>query len=336
MPQKLGFRVTAELQMLLSASVIDFDPVTENIRNIVRIVGEDTEALNMNEMVCAADEAGVGTQNDTLTAQVNGTNKTFVTTKFPVVRPRKAFDIAGNQVGNPLNPLVVTLGGTPRSEYALTVDGTALPNGTYYVMDYNLGELRFVDQTGAAVTPVNNTALVVAYSHTTNTVKFDTDVPSGLELKDHYDKLLVAIGGRKAVISADRYYNPNMVLMSAHVDNALSQARSFEANASRVATGLAADGSVGQVKGLPAFNTSAPGLLMGDTRILMGERGNTRFRMVKPFAMNPLEQARNLAGQFIDAKEAFGTQWVVSHTPTQLKNSLTSVVLYSATGRVAR
>ncbi len=336
LPQKLGFRVTAELQMLLSASVIDFDPVTENIRNIVRIVGEDTEALNMNEMLCSSDEAGVGMQSDTLTAQVNGTNKVFVTSKFPVVRPRKAFDIAGNQVGNTLNPLVVSLGGTPRSEYGLNADGTALPSGTYFVMDYNLGELRFVDQTGAPLTPASGASLVVTYSFTVNVAKFDTDVPNGVELKDHYDKLLGVVGGRKATISSGRYYNPNMVLMSAYVDNALSQARSFEANASRVSTGLAVDGSVGQVKGLPSFNTSAPGLLMGDTRILIGERGNTRFRMVKPFAMNPLEQARNLAGQFIDAKEAFGTQWVVCHTPTQLKNSLTSVLLYSSSGRVAR
>lgn len=336
LPQKLGFRVTSELRALLSSSVIDFDPVSENIRNIVRIVGEDTEALNINEMVCSADEASVATQTDTLTAQVNGTNKVFVLTKFPVVRPRKVYDLTGAQVGATANAMTVTLDGTARNEYLLPSDGSALSNGTYYVMDYNLGELRFVDQTGAAVTPANTTTLTVAYSATTNAVKFDTDVPSGLQLKDYYDNLLVAIGGRKASISADRYYNPNTVLMSATVDNMLSQARSFEANATRLATGLATDGSVGQVKGMPAFNTSAPGLLMGDTRIVVGERGNTRFRMVKPFAMNPMEQARNAAGQFIDAQESFGTQWVVSHTPKQLKNSLTSVVLYSSSGRVAR
>lgn len=335
-PQKLGFRVSEELRMLMSASIIDFDPVTENIRNIVRIVGEDTEALNCNELVHSADEFGVMALNDTLTAQVNGTNRVFVTTQFPIVKPRKVYDLQGNQVGATINPVTVTLGGTARSEYVMPADGSALAAGTYWIMDWNLGELRFVDQTGASVLPANGTALVVTGFYSTNVVKWNSDAVVGEDVKDRYDRLLTVIGSRKAVISTDRYYTPNMVLMSAHLDNAISQARSFEANASRVATGLAADGSVGQIKALPTFNTTAPGLVMGDTRILIGERGNSRFRMVKPFAMNPLEQARNAQGQFIDQKETFGTQWLGIHTPMQLKNSLSSVVVYSATGRVAR
>lgn len=335
-PQKLAFSLSAEMRMLMSASPIDFDPVAENVRNIIRIVGEDTEALNMNELVCSADEYGVATRTDTLTATVNGTNSVFVTAQFPVVRPRKVYDLKGAQVGATVNPLVVTLNGTARSEFVVNADGSALAAGTYWVMDYNLGELRFVTEAGAPVVPTNGWALTVAYSYTTNAVKWDTDAVAGENVKDRYDRLLTVIGARKAVIGADRYYNPNMLLMSATVDNAVSQARSFEANASRVATGLAADGSVGQVKGVPTFNTSAPGLMLADSRILVGERGNCRFRMVKPFAMNPLEQQRDVNGRFTDGQEGFGTQWVVSHTPTQLKNSLTSVVLYSATGRVAR
>lgn len=336
LPQKLSFRISEEMRLLMGASVIDFDPVAENIRNIIRIVGEDTEAINLNELVFSADEAGTGALNDTLTAQCNGTKTVFVTSQFPVVKPRKVYDLKGVQQGATVNPLVVTLGGTAIEEFYVKADGTALANGTYYVMDYNLGELRFVDQTGATVTPANATALTVVGKYSTNAVKWDTDAVGGEDIKDRYDRLLTTIGGRKAVIASDRYYNPNMVLMSATVDNAVSQARSFEANASRVATGLAADGSVGQIKGLSNFNTTAPGLVLGDTRILVGERGNTRFRMAKPFAMNPIEQARDGDGNFIDAQEAFGTQWVVSHTPTQLKNSLTSVVLYSASGRVSR
>lgn len=335
-PQKLAFSLSAEMRLLMSASPIDFDPVAENVRNVIRIVGEDTEALNMNELVCSADEFGSVARTDTLTAQVNGTNGVFVTTQFPVVRPRKVYDLKGVQVGNTANPITVTLNSVPRNEFVVNADGSALPAGTYWLMDYNLGELRFVTEAGAPVVPTNGWALSVAYSYTTNAVKWDMDAVNGEHVKDRYDRLLTVIGGRKAVISSDRFYTPNMLLMSATLDNAVSQARSFEANASRVATGLAADGSVGQVKGVPTFNTTAPGLIMGDTRILLGERGNSRFRMVKPFAMNPLEQQRDANGRFIDGQEGFGTQWVVSHTPTQLKNSLTSVVLYSASGRVAR
>lgn len=336
LPQKLAFEVSSELRLLMGASIIDWDPVSENVRNMFRIVGEDTEAINFNELVCSADEAGVGTITDTLTAQVDGTNTVFVTTKFPVVRPRSVFNLKGELVGSVANPITVTLNGVARSEFVAKADGTALAAGTYWIMDYNLGELRFVTEAGVAVVPTAAWVLSVAYSYTTNAVKWDSDAVSGEVINDRYDRLLTVIGGRKAMIETDRYYAPDMALMSSTLDNALTQARSFTANGSRLATGLNADGSVGNIKGLSIYNSKVPGIMLGDTRILVGERGNTRFRLVKPWSMNPLEQARNSAGAYIDAQDGFGTQFVISHTPTQLKNSLTSVIVYSATGRVAR
>ncbi|HEY1102988.1 MAG TPA: phage protease [Burkholderiaceae bacterium] len=335
-PQKLAMRISAEMQLLMSASIIDWDPLAENVRNIIRIVGEDTEAINMNEIVNASDEYAVTAIADTLTAQVNGTNSVFVTTKFPVVRPRKVYDLQGTQVGSTVNPLVITLNSVARSEYQLPADGSALPSGLYYIMDYNLGEFRFVSELGAPVVPTNGWALTVAGFATTNAVKFDTDAVTDEKIGDRYDRLLTAIGGRKVVVGTDRFYNPDMVLMSGAVDNALSQATSFTANGARNGTGLNSDGSVGTTKGLATWNPTAPGLQLADTRIIVGERGNTRFRMVKPFAMNPIEQARDSNGNFTDQREAFGTQFVLSHTPTQLKAATSSIIVYSATGRAAR
>ncbi|MBY0236470.1 MAG: hypothetical protein K2W93_15935, partial [Burkholderiaceae bacterium] len=92
-PQKLAFRVTNEMRYLLAAAPIDFDPVAENVANIIRMTSEDTDKIINNEILRAADEALVSALNDTLTAQVNGTNKIFVTTQFPVVRPRRIFDM---------------------------------------------------------------------------------------------------------------------------------------------------------------------------------------------------------------------------------------------------
>ena len=335
-PQKLAYLLSSELRLLMSASPIDFDPLAENIRNIVRIVGEDTEAINFNELVYSADEAGAVAFNDTLTAQCDGTNNVFVTSVFPVVRPRQAYDLQGNAVGSPTNPLVVTYDGTARAEYALPADGSALAAGIYYVMDWNLGEFRLVDQTGAVVTPAGAPVLTVAGYRATNRAVFNADAVGGENIRDRYDRLLTEIGNRKVVIENDRYYTANFALMSGALDNALSQAESFRSSSSRVATGLAADGSLGFTKGIPTFNPTAPGLVMGDTRILVGERGNTRFRMVKAFSMNEPQPARNAAGLFTDQQEGYGTQYIVSHTPTQLKNSLTSIIVYSATGRVAR
>lgn len=335
-PQKLAFLISSELQLLMGSSAIDFDPISENIRNIIRIMGEDTEAINMNEIVNAADEYGMTTITDTLTAQVNGTNTVFVTTKFPVVKPRKVYDLKGVQVGSTVNPLVVTLNAVARNEYVLPADGSALGAGTYYIMDYNLGELRFVTEAGVAVVPTSAWVLTVAYSYSTNRSMFDTDAVVSESIGDRYDRLLVAIGNRKVVVGTDRYYDPNMVLMSNAIDNALSQATSFMASGARNGSGLNADGSVGITKGMGTFNPKAPGLQLADTRIIVGERGNTRFRMVKPFAMNPIEQARDSTGKFTDQRESFGTQFVVSHTPTQIKGSCSSIILFSTAGRVAR
>lgn len=335
-PQKLAYLISSELRLLMSASPIDFDPMAENIRNIVRIVGEDTEAINFNELVFSADEVGAVAFNDTLTAQCNGTNSVFVTSAFPVVRPRQAYDLQGNAVGSPTNPLVVTYDGAARAQYALPADGSALPAGIYYIMDWNLGELRLVNQDGVLQVPANGKVLTVQGYRSTNRAVFNTDAVGGENIRDRYDRLLIEIGNRKVVIENDRYYSANFALMSGALDNALTQAESFRANSSRVATGLAADGSLGFTKGIPTFNPTAPGLVMGDNRIIVGERGNTRFRMVKAFSMNEPQPARNAAGLFTDQQEGYGTQFIVSHTPTQLKNSLTSIIVYSATGRVAR
>lgn len=335
-PQKLAYLISSELRLLMSASPIDFDPMAENIRNIVRIVGEDTEAINFNELVFSADEVGAVAFNDTLTAQCNGTNSVFVTSAFPVVRPRQAYDLQGNAVGSPTNPLVVTYDGTVRAEYVLPADGSALAAGIYYVMDWNLGEFRLVNQAGVVQVPAAAKVLTVQGFRSTNRAVFNTDAVGGENIRDRYDRLLIEIGNRKVVIENDRYYSANFALMSGALDNALTQAESFRANSSRVATGLAADGSLGFTKGIPTFNPTAPGLVMGDNRIIVGERGNTRFRMVKAFSMNEPQPARNAAGLFTDQQEGYGTQYIVSHTPTQLKNSLTSIIVYSATGRVAR
>jgi hypothetical protein len=335
-PQKLAFLLSSEMQMLVGNSVINWDPIAENMRNMIRIVGEDTEAINLNELALSADEYGaVPVVNENLAAATNDTNTIFALANFPVVKPRKVYDLKGNQVGATVNPIVVTFKGGAIAEYVQPADGSALGAGNYYAMTHNVGEFHIVTEAGVVVAPAAADTLTVSYSYATNVKKFDTD--QGAVLTDvFYDTLLFAIGGRKAVIEDDRFYNPNMILMSGNVNNMLSQAKTFGANSARVATGLAGDGSVGFVKDMPVWRPRAPGTLFGDTRILVGERGSSRFRMVKPWAVEPLQPARDSNGLFTDSKETFGTQWVGSHTPTQLKSSKTSVILFSTTGRVSR
>ena len=335
-PQKLAFKLSNEMRYLLAAAPIDFDPLAENVRNVIRIVGEDTDKTIQNEVLRSADEASVvAGQSDTLTAQVNGTNKIFVLTQFPVVRPRKVYDLKGVQQGATVNPITVTLNAIARTEY---VAGVTLAAGLYWVMDYNLGEIRFLNELGVLQTPTAAWVLTVVYSYTTNVSKHDLDAASysPATVANVYDNLLTKIGARKVVIENDRYYMANLLLMSGAVDNALGQATTFQANSSRPGTGLNADGSVGMVKGISAYNTRAPGLDTADTRIVVGQRGNTRFRMMRPFQMAEMQQARDGSGFFVGAQDGYGEQFFACHTPTQLKNANTSVVLYSTAGRVAR
>jgi hypothetical protein len=192
-----------------------------------------------------------------------------------------------------------------------------------------------VTELGASVTPTSAWPLTVSYYYTQNVSKFDTDL-GALTVKDKYDLLLTSIGARKVVIGNDRFYNPNMALMSLAVDNALTQAGTFTANGQRLGTSLNSDGSVGVTKGIQTFNHTAPGVYIGDARILVGERYNSRYRMLKPFAMNQLEQKKDSNGKFVGALTGYGEQYIACHTPINRKNAMTSIVLFSATGRVTR
>ena len=331
-PQKLAFEVSDELRYLTGAGRIDFDATAENVRNASRIIGEDLERLILNECVNAGDEFAVSAGNDTLTATVNGTNKVFVTSNFPVVRPRKVFDLQGNQVGTTVNPIVVTLNSIVRQEY----DGSGTQSaGTYYTMDYNLGEIRFVSETGASVTPTNAWPLTVTYSYTTNVTKFDTDLGS-LKVGEKWDDFIYRYGLRRSVLEDQRFYRANFGLMSGTVHEQVLLANQFAAINDRGQTSVSGAGDLGSIRSVPNFKSFAPGLQLGDTRVLIGERGNTRFRMAKPWQMGELQDQKDVNGRFTGKKEAYGDQFIFLHTPSQLKGCYSSVVLYSATGRVAR
>lgn len=331
-PQKLAFEVSDELRYLTAAGILSWDAVIENTRNASRIIGEDTEQLIFNEVLQASDEVAVtAVVNEALTG-VQGTNKIFALVNFPIARPRKFFDLQGNQIGATINPITVTYAAVVRNEY----DGTGTQAaGTYYVLDYNIGEIRFVSELGAPIVPPNATAITVSYSYTTNIYKFDTDL-GALKVSEKWDDFLYRYSLRKNVIEQDRFFSANFGLMSGSVMSQVEQASQFGANNKRNGTDLTTDGNLGIVKGVPNFRTTAPGLNMADQRIVIGERSQTRFRMMKPWAMGQLENQKDANGRFTGKKEAYGDQFIVLHTPTPLKKAYTSIVLFSTTGRVNR
>jgi phage I-like protein len=332
-PQKLAFEVSDELRYLTAGSLYNWEAVGENQRNASRIIGEDLERLIFNEVLNAADEYGATTvSNENLELQADDAKKVFVLAHFPVVHPRKVYDLQGAQVGSTTNAITVSYDSVARSEY----DGTGTQaNGIYYVLDYNLGEIYLVDEAGVIQTPANGTAYTISYSYATNVYAFDID--EGVDETDaHWDKFLYRYGLRKSVIEDQRYHMANFGLMSGTVMTQIEQAKQFGANSMRAGTDLSADGNLGRVKDVPNFKTSAPGLWMGDQRIIVGERGQTRLRMAKPWTMGELENQKDSNGRFTGKKEAYGDQFLFLHTPTQLKRAYTSIVLYSSSGRGAR
>jgi hypothetical protein len=332
-PQKLAFEVSDELRYLTSNGQLQWDAVTENQRNASRIVGEDLEQLLFNEQLNAADEYGaVAVTGENLELQADDTKKVFILAQFPVVRPRIVRDHAGTQVGSTVNPITVTYNSVARLEY----DGTGTQAaGTYYVLNYNLGEIYLVNEAGAIQLPANGTAYSISYSYATNVAKFDSDLGSDA-IDDHWDKFLTTLGTRKSVIEDTRFHTANFGLMSGTLENTVGQAKKFAANYRRPGTELSTDGNIGRIKDVAHFKTRAPGLNMGDQRTIMGERGVTRFRMTKPWMMGELQDQKDSNGRFTGKKEAYGDQFIIVHTPTPLKRALTSTVVYSATARVAR
>lgn len=330
-PQKIAFEVSDELRYLAGNGQINFDITAENALNASRIVGEDSEGLIFNEILNAADQYSTADITNEAVATADGTKTIFVTNQFPVVRPKKIYDLQGSQVGSTLYPLTVKSNNVTITEY----DGTGTqPAGLYYYMDYNLGEIHFVSEAGAATAPTNTHAVVASYTYTTNVYKFDSDLGS-LAVDAKYDDFLYRFGLRKTLIE-NRAYMPNVGIMSGTLMTQIEQAKQFGANSKRPGTDLMADGNLGRIKDVPSFRSYAPGLNMGDVRTVIGERNVVRFRMLKPWTLGQLQDQKDSNGRFTGKKEAYGDQFVVVHTPQLLKGALTSMVVYSATGRVDR
>lgn len=332
-PQKLAFEVSDELRYLTADSIYNWDAVAENTRNVIRIIREDTEQIVGNELLHSCLEFGaVAVAAENLELQADDAVNVLVLANFPIVRPRQAYNLKGEAVGNPTNPITVNYDGAEVTEYDGTGEQAA---GTYYSLDYDLGEIRLVDEAGAVQVPADGTAYTIDYSYATNVYAFDTDL-GGKEAEVHWNDFLYRYGLRKALIKDQRFYMPNMGLMSETYKVAVEQAKTFAANYSKPGTDLNADGDLGKIKGIPNFSHTAPGLEIGDRYALIGERNQTRFRMMKAWAMGELENTRNDDGDFIGSKEAYGDQFIVVHTPTQLKAATTSIMQYSASARVAR
>jgi hypothetical protein len=329
---KIAFNVSDELMHFSRVSNVNWDAWGRHVATCSRILRELVVRRLANEMLRTSDShAATAVTGESIAAQLNGSTSTIKTVQFPVVRPHQSFDLAGTAIGTVSNAITLVITGVTIAPY--DGSGTQAP-GTYYVLsNVNLGYITLVDEDGAAVTPSSASA-TIAYSAATNVSKFDLDLPADVTLEKHLNGLLRTVGARKALMKDDRFESPNFLLMSNTLNDTVTNADEFVVSLKRNGTDTTSMGDLEAVKALPAFSTNAPGIDLGDERILMGQRGTTTYTVAKAFALSEMQEGRDAAtGQLNGSKEAYGQEFNSIYTPKPIADRYTSILVYSAGNR---
>lgn len=332
---KLSLKISNEVMHFSMASLIDWDAYGRNVESNSRLMRELVCRRIANELQRSADAyAAVAVTGESLTTLLNGTKSLIKTAHFPIVRPKQARDLQGNTVGSAQNPIAISINGTAISEWNGSGTQSA---GTYWkVENYNLGYVRLVNESGAAVTPTYTSgATTIGYSYASNVAKFDLKLPASTALEDHLNGALRAVGERQALLNASRFILADFLLMSPVLNNTLTNARQFAAEAMRAGSSLSGIGDLAAVKGIPAYGTNAPGIDLGPERILLGQRGTLSYVVSKPFMTGQPFEAVGSNGLPTGQRVAYGEEYNAIHVPNVIRNRLTSIIVHDSDARTA-
>lgn len=331
---KLALEQSNEVGFFTRANtLIAWDAWGRNIASNARAVRELMQRRIANEMQRNADAySTLAITAEDIEPQANATRTTFKTAQFPIVRPHQDRDLKGSAIGSPQNPIAISYNSAPIVEW----DGTGTQSaGTYYrITNYNLGYFQLVNEAGVPIAVAGSVPFTISYSYTTNAFKVDLKIPSGVAREKHLNRLLQAIGARKALLSAERFVQPTFLLCSPVLHNTVSDAEQFDWGAHRPDSGLTSAGTLTPVKGISVWDTNAPGIDLGDERILLGRRGDFRYTIAKPFSIGmPFEKQVN--GQPVGKKIAYGEEYSSLKVPTRLREGFTSIIAYDSDARSA-
>lgn len=327
---KLALVVTNEVVHFTRTSAINWDALGRNIQSNARILRELVARRLMNEIQRCSDSFGaVEVKEESVTA--SAATGLFKTEHFPVVRPYQALDLQGSAIGLPENPIAVTVG----SQAVQPFDGSGRQSsGTYWrAVSYNQGVFQLVDEQGRP--KASQSGVKISYSRATNVALFNLDAAAGVNQEDHLNGLLRLVGSRKAMMSGQRYYQPDYLLMSPVLNDQISNASEFIAERKRNGTDTTGSGDLGVIKGVSVYGTNAPNTDLGDDRIIVGTRGLTSYTIVKPFSTGDLFELTTAGGQPLGKKAAYGEEYNAIYTPKPLRQACTSIVVYSAKDRAA-
>jgi hypothetical protein len=329
-PRKLAMDMTNEAAFFSrNNTLVNFDAWGANVVSNSQVMRELVTAAIANRMLRDSDafsvvDVAVGTATTAYTGAANA----YKTASFPVVRPYQARDLKGNAVGNPEQPVVVKDGATVLVEF--DGSGTQAAGKYYRVLSYNLGLFQICDQTGAASAPAG--AVTAGYSYTTNVLKVDTDIPAGSTYEKQMNKILQAVGARKAMLSQQRYVKPDFFLASDVLTNMITDAEGFTEANSRADASIDAQGNLQPVKGIAGWASDAPGIDLGDERMLLGQRANFWYTIAKTYQVGVPYELFDSNGQALGKRGAYGEEYSSQHIPAPLRGRFTSILAYSVTG----
>ncbi len=328
-PRKLAMELTNEAAYFSrNSSIINFDAWARNIVSNAQVMRELVAAAIANRMLRDSDSFSVvDVAAGTAVTAYSGATNGYKVANFPVVRPYQARDLKGNAVGSAEQPVSIKDGATALVEF----DGSGTQSaGKYYRwLSYNLGTFQIVDQTGAPSAPAGT--VTAGYSYTTNVLKVDTDIAAGSTYEKQMNKLLQAVGARKATMSQQRYVQPDFFLASDVLTNMITDAEQFTEANSRADSSITAQGTLQPVKGIPGWATDAPGIDLGDERMLLGQRANFFYTIAKTFQTGVPYELFDSNGLALGKKGAYGEEYSSLHIPKPLRGRFTSILAYSFT-----
>lgn len=294
------------------------------------------------EMILASDEYNptVVTNETAAAANVkavsNGTNVAYsyqlqaaAGSTFPVVRPRSRVEItsaSGQTSTVTTNPFSCTVGGTALvAGYLDTFGNVQSFAGTTatYAVNYEEGTVYFTS--GAGLNPTATTPIVPSFPQYSASTNYDTwhytQPTSGSEstvpIEQFYNTLLQQITRSTALMgSSPRFKKPNMAIMSlntsAYIENAAMWYKLNSPDGSEFTP--VTDNNFGKRSGVSFNRINAP-WVAGDGRILLSQKGSTRYGIQTPYEMQGPFAKYDSNGDVIDARVWYGRENSVLATP---------------------
>ena len=309
----------------------------EAIARAIYHIGEDKRRKLDNaayyEMILSSDEysplvvSAESVAADHLIAVSNGTNVTFKAllngkgaleaTKGtnPIIRPRTKNVIQPNgQVQQiVINQFGIT-GGTanPQVMGYLDSNGNIAGAGATYAVDWENGIVYLNAASGVDATHLPS----VSYSAVTNYDRWSMSVPNGMKTEDYYNTLLQRLTNTSALMgSSPRYKKPNMAIFSLNAATFIENASIFYKLASPDGTRLIPTSNYfGERSGMNLAKINSP-WVAGDGRILLTQKGSTRYGIETPYAIEGPYPKYDASGNIIDAKVWYGRENSVLCTP---------------------